>query len=63
MVTVVGEDTSAYKQITCKHCAAVLQYLPYEVKEYHGKDYSGGPAGREYITCPRCASDVVIRSW
>lgn len=49
MVQIVGNDPQAVKRTTCRNCAAVLEYTPSEVKEYHGKDYSGGSDGREWI--------------
>lgn len=63
MVKVVGEAPEAVKHATCRNCAAKLEYTPSEVKEYHGTDYSGGPDGREWINCPRCGHEVVLRSW
>jgi RNase P subunit RPR2 len=63
MVQIVGNDPQAVKRTTCRNCAAVLEYTPSEVKEYHGKDYSGGSDGKEWIDCPRCGTQVVLRSW
>ena len=63
MVQVVGEDPKAFKQVTCEHCAAILQYTLHEVKRRDGKDYSGGADGEEWINCPRCSNKVVLKSW
>ncbi len=63
MVRIIGEDKLAVKQITCTNCAIILEYTPVDIKEYHGKDYSGGPDGKEWINCPRCCKEVIIRSW
>ena len=63
MVKVVGEDPQAIKRATCRDCAAVLEYTPSETKERHGLDYTGGADGREYIVCPRCGHEVVLRAW
>ena len=63
MVEIIGEAPEAKKRITCQNCATVLEYAQNEVKVYHGKDYSGGPDGREWIVCPKCGKDVNIRSW
>lgn len=63
MIKVIGEAPEAVKQATCHHCAAKLEYTQNEVKRYDGKDYSGGPDGREWINCPRCSNEVVLRSW
>lgn len=63
MPTIIGEDKTVFKQITCKHCASILQYTPAEVKMYEGKDYSCGAGGCKYIICPKCNTEVVIRCW
>ncbi len=63
MVEIVGYDKEVIKKCTCKECGAVLRYGKHEVKSYHGTDWSGGPDGREWITCPSCGNDVTIRSW
>lgn len=63
MVQVVGKDASLVKRITCKNCASMLVYTLSEVKTINGRDYSGGPDGREYIKCPSCNKQVIIRSW
>lgn len=62
-VQIVGEAPEARKRITCRRCGAVLEYLPVDVKEQHGTDYGGGPDGREWIDCPRCDHEVIIKSW
>lgn len=65
MVKVIdeGPDPSVVKQIVCRNCGAKLEYVPAEVLSYNGTDYSGGPDGCEYIICPKCKKQVVIRSW
>ena len=56
MAKSIGEDTSVLKQVTCRNCAAIVQYARNEVKEYHGKDYSGGADGRERDQMNRCVA-------
>lgn len=51
------------KRCVCKGCGATLEYVPNEIKSYHGRDMSGGPDGREWIVCPNCNKDVTLRSW
>lgn len=63
MVQVVGKDQSAVKRVTCRGCASILEYTQSEVKAYHGRDYSGGPDGKEWINCPSCGKEVILRSW
>lgn len=54
---------SVVKEVVCYHCGATLEYVSNDVKEYHGRDWSGGPDGREWIVCPNCHKDVTLRSW
>ena len=63
MVKIVGKDESVFKQATCRNCASILEYVSSEVKRYDGRDYGGGPDGKEWIVCPNCYKDVIIRSW
>lgn len=63
MIQIVGKDQKHIHTISCKNCASVLEYTRNEVKEQHGKDYSGGSDGCEYIWCPACNHKVVIKSW
>lgn len=65
MIQVVSThpDPSVVKEIVCRHCGARLKYTPSDVKERHGRDYSGGSDGMEWIDCPPCGQKVVIRSW
>lgn len=63
MVRVVGKEESAVKRITCRSCASILEYTRNEINRYIGRDYSGGPDGKEWIICPSCGSDITIRSW
>ena len=51
------------KQTACPNCAAVIEYTTSEVKERHGKDYSGGSDGCEYIKCPDCSKEIILKSW
>jgi hypothetical protein len=63
MAEVIGFDDSVKKSCVCRHCSAIIEYLPIDMKSYHGRDYGGGPDGREWIVCPNCHKDVTLRSW
>lgn len=63
MVKVVGDCLDTPKRITCRTCAAILEYTLSDIKRIDSKDISGGPDGREWIDCPRCSHVVVIRAW
>lgn len=52
------------KRCVCKGCGATLEYVPNDVKEYHGmRSISGGPDGSEWIDCPNCSKQVILNSW
>lgn len=63
MVEVIGKDEKVFEGCTCRKCASKLRYTLNDVLEYHGKDYSGGPDGKEWIVCPNCWNEVILRSW
>lgn len=63
MVKVVGVAPEAVKQVTCRNCASILEYTKSEVKECYGRDYSGCSDCREWIVCPSCGKEVILRSW
>ena len=54
---------SAVKRVVCEHCGAKLEYVPNDVKEYHGTDYGGGPDGQKWVDCGNCGKKVILESW
>lgn len=63
MPRVIGHDKSAEKECTCEHCGARVAYLPKDVKERNGRDYTGGSDGERYIRCPKCNKKIILDSW
>lgn len=63
MVSIVGKDESAVKQVTCLSCASILRYTPSEEKRDYTSDYTGGTDYYNYITCPCCAKRVTTRGY
>lgn len=69
MASVVGYDESAKTRVTCKArssrpgCGAIIEYTRQDVKSYSGTDYSGGSDGSEWIDCPGCGQQIILRSW
>ena len=51
------------RKTSCEHCAADLEYVKNDILISEWKDYDGGGAGMEYITCPVCSKNVRIRVW
>lgn len=62
MVKIIGRDEAVVKRVTCRECAAILEYTPSETKESNGTDYSGGSAGTQWVDCPN-GHKAIIRSW
>lgn len=52
-----------YKRRKCPNCKVTVQYLPIDVQEYNGTDYSGGPDGQRWVDCPRCNKKIILESW
>jgi len=63
MARVLKEIPLKEKQTVCHGCGHTIAYVLNDIKEYHGRDISGGPDGREWIVCPNCNKDIILRSW
>jgi len=66
MAKVISTDPSpkVEKQTICNRgCGATVAYVPNDVKEYNGQDYSGGPDGQRWIDCPNCGKKIILESW
>lgn len=64
MAKVVGRDETVVKRITCRKCAAIVEYTPNEVRNlYSGTDMGGGADGADGFNCPSCGGEIYTRSW
>ena len=55
MPKVVDQNKLIYRRYTCKHCDAINEVVPNEIRTlYKGKDYSGGTAGSDGFNCALC---------
>jgi ribosomal protein S27E len=63
MAKVIGFDNSAKKKVTCKECAAIIEYVPKEEKSYVHRDYGGGSDTVYYIDCPNCQNKITVRRY
>lgn len=64
VIKVIGQDQSLVKKITCRHCGAINEYLPIDVRNlYSGRDYSGGSDGRDGFNCGQCNKEITTYSW
>lgn len=52
-------------KVHCEACSAVIGYMPEEVEEHNGRDYSGGPDGYKRVKCPRekCPGYGYVERW
>jgi len=64
MVRVVSlkPDKKVIKRCVCGGCGATLEYVPNDIQSYSGTDYSGGPSFSEWIECPNCHKQVILKS-
>lgn len=64
MPKIIGFDESLTKKATCKHCGAINEYKPNEVRNlYSGKDYSGGRDGADGFNCGNCGKEIKTNVW
>lgn len=64
MPKIVGHDPSVTKRATCRHCGAINEYTPNEVRNlYSGRDISGGSDGADGFNCAGCGKEIYTRSW
>lgn len=61
MVNVVGQSKVVVRETLCRHCGAVLEYTPRDVKTGTDRDYTGCVDAYKYIECPTCMSEVVLK--
>lgn len=65
MAKVHGYDRKKIeKHVTCDQCAAIVSYLPLEVKQAR-YTCMGDPSGHDYVACPACRNEIRIpgTSW
>jgi transcription elongation factor Elf1 len=63
-VKVIGQDPKLAKQVTCRHCGAVNEYLPIDVRELNrGRDIDGGMSISEGFNCGQCHHEIITRAW
>lgn len=60
MTKVLGKNPEIAKQVTCKNCSSILEYLPVDIKTTYHRDISGCNDAYKRITCPSCGSTVQV---
>lgn len=63
MPRVIEDIPPVEKRIVCIYCGRTIAYVQNDVKSVHGTDISGGPDGSEWIDCPGCSKQIILRSW
>lgn len=53
MAKVIGYNEKVFKEFTCYHCAAIVQYAPYESKPTDKTDEGRVIYG---LNCPNCGN-------
>lgn len=59
-IRIVGIDQKELRQVTCKNCASILEYVLADMETKCSTDYHGSRDVTDYILCPRCAEHVII---
>jgi hypothetical protein len=60
--TVIGFDETKRFRISCKQCAAIIEYVPSETFEKdYGHDYLGDYSTGRFLKCPNCSHDIFVR--
>lgn len=62
MAKIVGRDEKAVKQVTCRNCAARIEYTASETTSHVHHDYGGGSDTYYYLKCPKCSEDINLGS-
>ena len=60
VVAIVGTNPLIVKRATCLNCASILEYTKMDTYVRHYKDIDGTSDTDRYITCPKCAKDVIV---
>ena len=63
MPEVVGYDDRMKRRVTCENCTAIIEYVENDIQESTGRYYSGDIWVVEWVKCPNCGKQAVIRTW
>lgn len=62
MPKVVGQDQNIYKRITCRHCGAINEYTPNEVRLLFWKTHFDLSTTHTYgFNCAECKDEVFTK--
>ena len=54
---------SVVKEVVCKNCGSLLEYVPKDIQNKTVKDYGGGSDTYYFITCPPCGEKVYVKPY
>ena len=61
MAVVVGMDERVKKRVTCRECAAIVEYVPGELKTW-ATSCCGERGTATGLDCPGCHQPIVVSS-
>lgn len=50
-------------KVVCENCEYTIAYYKDEIKKYSGTDPWGYSESSEWIVCPHCKEDIVLKNW
>lgn len=53
----LGRVVTHVKNVSCKNCSHLLEYVEADVLTYQAGDYSGDTWPQKYIPCPICSTE------
>ena len=57
----IGTDDKVKRQVTCRECGSILEYLVIDIKSRTVLDYTGDSDTYYWIDCPECRNEVPVR--
>ena len=62
MPKVVGHDQAVYKRTTCRHCGAINEYTPNEIRDIKtNHDYLGDYDVYKGFNCAGCGKEIFVK--
>lgn len=62
MPKVVGHDQAVYKRTTCRHCGAINEYTPNEIRDIKTNyDYLGDYDVYKGFNCAGCGKEIFVK--
>ena len=62
MPKVIGKDPKHVKTISCKNCAAIIEFTMSETKRTGFSDWTGDTDYYQTIDCPNCNENMIVKN-